>query len=155
MFFFTVHYFTSFVPIAQQAQTDGAPGITPEPMFRSGCPFLLLLHNSTRNTIRHWPSVQCQHLSIAAYTALIIVCLQPHFVSICAVGDFNVSNLMGIKRRMIDIGKKQLFTFCKMFENVQFFSHLHLKYAKSAIMTQKIFFLKNINMSIKKRRILC
>ncbi len=37
-----------------------------------------------------------------------------------------------------------------MLENVQFFSHLHLKYAKSAIMTQKIFFLKNINMGIKK-----
>ncbi len=31
-----------------------------------------------------------------------------------------------------------------MFENVQFFSHLHLKYDKSAIMTQKKFFLKNI-----------
>jgi hypothetical protein len=30
------------------------------------------------------------------------------------------------------------------------FLHLHLKYAKSAIMTQKIFFLKNINMGIKK-----
>ncbi len=37
-----------------------------------------------------------------------------------------------------------------MFENVQIFSHLHLKYAKSAIMTQKIFFLKNINKGIKK-----
>jgi hypothetical protein len=37
-----------------------------------------------------------------------------------------------------------------MFENVQFFSHLHLKYAKSAIMTQKIFFLKNIKMGTKK-----
>jgi hypothetical protein len=42
-----------------------------------------------------------------------------------------------------------------MFENVQFFSHLHLKYAKSAVMTQKKYFLKNINMGIKKRRILC
>jgi hypothetical protein len=62
---------------------------------------------------------------------------------------------MGIKRRMIDIGKKKLFTFCKMFENVQFFSHLPLKYAKSADMTQKKFFLKNINMGFKKRRILC
>ncbi len=62
---------------------------------------------------------------------------------------FQFSNLMGIKRRMIDIGKKITFYFCKMFENVQFFSHLHLKYAKSAIMTQKIFFLKNINMGIK------
>ncbi len=37
-----------------------------------------------------------------------------------------------------------------MFENVQFFSHLHLKYAKSAIMTQKIFLVININMGIKK-----
>jgi hypothetical protein len=27
-----------------------------------------------------------------------------------------------------------------MFENVQFFSHLHLKYAKSAIMTPNFFF---------------
>jgi hypothetical protein len=41
-----------------------------------------------------------------------------------------------------------------MLENVQFFSHLHLKYAKSAIMTQKKI-LENINMGIKKRRILC
>jgi hypothetical protein len=37
-----------------------------------------------------------------------------------------------------------------MVENVQFFSHLHFKIAKSDIMTQKIFFLKNINMGIKK-----
>ncbi len=37
-----------------------------------------------------------------------------------------------------------------MFESVQFFSHLYLKYAKSAIMTQKIFVLKNINMGIRK-----
>jgi hypothetical protein len=40
-----------------------------------------------------------------------------------------------------------------MFENVQFFSHL--KYAKSAILTQKKIFLKNINVGIKKRRTLC
>jgi hypothetical protein len=36
-----------------------------------------------------------------------------------------------------------------MFENVQFFSHLHFNIAKSAIMTQKKIFLKNINMGIK------
>ncbi len=53
------------------------------------------------------------------------------------------------------ICKKKLFTFCKMFENVQFFSHLHLKYGKSDPMTQTVFFLKNITMGIKKRRILC
>jgi hypothetical protein len=29
----------------------------------------------------------------------------------CTVGGFNVSNLMGIKRRMIDIGKKTTFYF--------------------------------------------
>jgi hypothetical protein len=37
-----------------------------------------------------------------------------------------------------------------MFENVQFFSHLHFKIAKSANMTQIFFLLKNINMGIKK-----
>ncbi len=37
-----------------------------------------------------------------------------------------------------------------MLENVQFFSHLHFEIAKSAIMTKKNFFLKNINMGIKK-----
>ncbi len=72
------------------------------------------------------------------------------------LGGFNVSNLMGIKRRMIDtvLAKKKLFSFWKLFENVQFFSHLHFKIAKSAIMTKKEIFLKNINMGIKKRRIL-
>jgi hypothetical protein len=29
----------------------------------------------------------------------------------CRLGGFNVSNLMGIKRRMIDIGKKITFYF--------------------------------------------
>jgi hypothetical protein len=48
---------------------------------------------------------------------------------------------------MIDIGKKITFYFL---QNVQFFSHLHFKIAKSANMTQKIFFLKNINMGIQK-----
>ncbi len=37
-----------------------------------------------------------------------------------------------------------------MFENVPFFSHLHFKIAKSAIMTQNFFFFKNINIGIKK-----
>ncbi len=46
--------------------------------------------------------------------------------------------------------KNNFLLFAKMFENVKFFSHLHLKYAKSAIMTQKKIFLKNIIMGIKK-----
>jgi hypothetical protein len=37
-----------------------------------------------------------------------------------------------------------------MFENVQLVSHLHFKNPKNAIMTQKNFFLKNINVGIKK-----
>ncbi len=37
-----------------------------------------------------------------------------------------------------------------MFENVQFFSHLHLKYAKSAIMTPNFFFLEKYNYVYKK-----
>jgi hypothetical protein len=45
-----------------------------------------------------------------------------------------LENSIGIKRKMVDNGKKKLFTFCKMFENVEFFSHLHFKYAKSAIL---------------------
>ncbi len=36
-----------------------------------------------------------------------------------------------------------------MFENVQFFLHLHLKLAKSALMTQKYFPAKDINIGIK------
>ncbi len=47
---------------------------------------------------------------------------------------------------MIDmkaIGKKYFVTFCKMFENVPFFEHLHSKFAKSANMTQNIFLHKN------------
>ncbi len=62
---------------------------------------------------------------------------------------------MGIKRRMIDIGKKITFYFSQNVRKCTVFSHLHLKYAKSAIMTEKKNFLKNINMGIKKRRILC
>jgi hypothetical protein len=55
---------------------------------------------------------------------------------------------------MIEIGKKIFFTFCKMFENTQYVSHLRLKFAKSAIMTKKIS-AKNINVGVKKPRILC
>jgi hypothetical protein len=53
----------------------------------------------------------------------------------CTVRGLNLNFFgisIGIKWKMID-------TFCKMFGNVLFFSHLHLKFAKSAIMTQKIF----------------
>jgi hypothetical protein len=73
----------------------------------------------------------------------------------CPLGGFNVSNLMGITRRKIDIGKLITFYFLQNVSKCTVFSHLHLKYAKSAIMTQKIFFLKIIIMGIKKRRILC
>ncbi len=53
------------------------------------------------------------------------------------VRGFNVSNLMGIKRIMINNGKKITF-YC--FQNVwkcRVFWHFHSKFAKSAIMTHK------------------
>ncbi len=73
----------------------------------------------------------------------------------CGVGGFNVSNLMGIKRRMIDIGKKITFYFLQNVWKWTVFFAFAFKVCKSAIMTQKFFFLKNNNMGIKKRRILC
>jgi hypothetical protein len=36
-----------------------------------------------------------------------------------------------------------------MFENVSFFAHMYLKFAKSANMTQNFFFLKKSNVGIK------
>ncbi len=57
---------------------------------------------------------------------------------------------IGIKQRLIDIAKKIMFYFLQNVWKCKKISHLHLKYAKSAIMTPKIFFLKNINMGIKK-----
>jgi hypothetical protein len=59
----------------------------------------------------------------------------------CPLGGFNVSNLMGIKRRMID-GKKITIYFFKNYLKCTVFWHVHLKFAKSAIMTQQKFFLK-------------
>ncbi len=60
-----------------------------------------------------------------------------------------------IKRRMIDIGRKKTFYFLQNVWKCTVFLRLHLKFAKSVIMTQNIFFVKIVNMGIKKRRILC
>ncbi len=49
--------------------------------------------------------------------------------------------LIGIKRSVIDISQKLMFTFCKMFENVKLvFSHFHSKFSN---------FFWQINMGIK------
>ncbi len=45
--------------------------------------------------------------------------------------------------------KNNFLLFAKCLKMYSFFSFLHLKYEKSAKMTPKIFFLKNINMGIK------
>ncbi len=78
------------------------------------------------------------------------------WMSTCEVGGYNVSNLIGIKRRIIDtvLEKNYLLLFAKCLK-MYIFSHLHLKLAKSATMIQKTFFLKNIKVGLKKRRILC
>jgi hypothetical protein len=51
-------------------------------------------------------------------------------------------------QRMIDIGKKLLFTICNMFENVQFFRICIISLQK-CYYDQKRLFVKNINMGIK------
>ncbi len=56
---------------------------------------------------------------------------------------------MGMKRNEIDIGKKIAFYFSQNVWKYTVFSHLHLKYEKSDIMTQKKIFLKNINLGIQ------
>ena len=51
--------------------------------------------------------------------------------------------------------KNNFLLFAKCLKMYSFFSHLHLKYAKSAIMTQKNFSCKISIWVSKKRRILC
>ncbi len=50
---------------------------------------------------------------------------------------------------MIDIGKKSTLYFLQNVWECTVFPHLHLTFAKSAIMTPKTFFIKNINKGIK------
>ncbi len=58
---------------------------------------------------------------------------------------------IGIKQRLIDIAKKITFYFLQnVLKCIVFFAFAFKKVAKSAMMTQKLFFLKNINMGIKK-----
>jgi hypothetical protein len=120
----------------------------------------------------HWPvsAIHCtastdhclahllivQHLLLAVHPLLITAELTCSFPSLCwslysrglqFYTFFGIS--IGIKRRMIDIGKKITFYFLQNVWKCKVFLHLHLKYEKSAIMTPNIFFLKNINMSIK------
>jgi hypothetical protein len=57
---------------------------------------------------------------------------------------------LGIKQRMIDIGKKNPFTFSKMFENVQFFLvHLHLKVCKKCYYDPNNFFRKKYQYDVR------
>ena len=72
-----------------------------------------------------------------------------------ALGGFNVSNLMGIKRRMIDIGKKITFYFLQNVWKCTVFFAFAFKVCKKCCYDPKNFFLKNSIMGIKKTRILC
>jgi hypothetical protein len=58
---------------------------------------------------------------LVLYQATIYACIHVTFVHhvlytiwLCTIEGFNVSNLMGIKRRMIDIGKKITFYFLQI-----------------------------------------
>ncbi len=61
--------------------------------------------------------------------------------------------LNGNQTRIIDIGKKITFYFLQNFWKCTVFFSFAFEVSKKCY--QKIFFLKNINMGIKKRRILC
>ncbi len=77
-------------------------------------------------------------LNNALYHFLIdLICQLPRLGLVLVWPWLIVSNLKGIKRRMIDIGKKITFYFLQNVWKCTVFSHLHLKFAKSAIMTQK------------------
>jgi hypothetical protein len=73
----------------------------------------------------------------------------------CTLGGFNVSNLMGIKRRMIDIGKKITFFFLQNAWKCTVLFAFAFKVCNKCYYDPKKNFLKNINMGIKKRKILC
>ncbi len=68
----------------------------------------------------------------------------------CRVGGFNVSNLMGITRRKIDIGKKITFYFLQNVWKCTVFFAFAFKVCKKCYYDPKKFFLKNIIMGIKK-----
>jgi hypothetical protein len=59
-----------------------------------------VLYRSFNNLCRHYPrKSKCKHnCNLPSRMGFVFI--------YCAIGGFNVSNLMGIKRRMIDIGKK-------------------------------------------------
>ncbi len=66
--------------------------------------------------------------------------------SMCTLGGFNFIFFfgisIGIKRGIIDICKKITFYFLQNVWKCTVFSHLHLKFAKSAIITLKFVFLE-------------
>jgi hypothetical protein len=43
-----------------------------------------------------------------------------------------ISTIDGIPLRLRDVCKKQVFTFCRISENIQFFEHVHSKIAKKS-----------------------
>ncbi len=64
----------------------------------------------------------------------------------CTLGGFNVSNLMGIKRRMIDIGKKITFYFLQNVWKCTVLFAFAFKVCKKWYYDPKNFFLTNINL---------
>ncbi len=73
----------------------------------------------------------------------------------CAVGGFNVSNLMGIIWRKIDIGKKITFYFLQNVWICTVFFAFAFKLCKKCYCDPTFFFLKISLWVSKKRRILC
>jgi hypothetical protein len=66
------------------------------------------------------------------------------------LGGFNVSNLMGIKRRMIDIGKKITFYFLQNVWKCTDFFAFAFKLCKKCSYVPKIFFLEKYQYGYQK-----
>jgi hypothetical protein len=71
------------------------------------------------------------------------------------LGGFNVSNLMGITRRKIDIGKKITFYFLQNVWKCTVFFAFAFKVCKKCYYDPQKFFLEKYHYGYPKRRILC
>jgi hypothetical protein len=71
--------------------------------------------------------------------------------SACLLGGFNVSNLMGIKRRMIDIDKKITFYFLQNVGKCTVFFAFAFKVCKKCYYDPKNFFLEKYQYGYQKK----
>ncbi len=107
-----------------------------------------------------WPTLKWRSFLLGLHFKLISILIMfdtnwQHWplpiCSICTIGGFNVSNLMGIKRRMMDIGKKITFYFLqndclKMYS----FFRICIKCMQKVLLWPKNFFIETYQYGYQK-----